>query len=601
MKTRLFIIGLLMAMGLSVHSQSHYIGEILTAPDGQEGIVFYVAPNDEDYWMVALNDLPQPYKWGDLTDIPDLDNQDDSFFLHYNPCGYDATVAMKGYQNDNPNFAASHINTKHYWCIPSTGQASKLYAALPYIQHLFAQNGGTAPGINYDHYWTSTEFSYNQAYVIYLGESNYQGGALTKAFKDESLGVRPVWSLSCTGELPTIGQIVAPDEICSGSSLTLEEPETQNATYGGWQLSISPNFVNYQEYHGEELDESYNGWYLRYYAHNVLGNSYSNAVQITILPAITASFSIESCGPYVWNGATYTENGIYQQNFPMPDGCDSIVTLYLSIGHEYEINFNASSCDSYTWNGQTYTQSGDYTQVFTSIYGCDSIATLHLSIYKSTESELSVTECDSYIWNGQTYTTSGDYTQTLHTTHGCDSLVTLHLTIDTFEDMQAIEGDAAVDTHITSTSIYSQPGFNNSTTYQWVLLPDQAGTVAGFGNTAIVTWSTDYQGDATLGVGIDAPCGEGFNTLTINVKNSSDVSENSINAKLYPNPTSGTVTIEAADMQRITVANTMGQVVVDMELDSSTASIDMTQFGTGVYVVRIMTKGGSCIRRIGME
>ena len=99
MKTRLFIIGLLTAMGLSVHSQSHYIGEILTAPDGQEGIVFYVAPNGEDYWMVALNDLPQPYKWGDLTDIPDLDNQDDSFFLHYNPCGYDATVAMKGYQH----------------------------------------------------------------------------------------------------------------------------------------------------------------------------------------------------------------------------------------------------------------------------------------------------------------------------------------------------------------------------------------------------------------------------------------------------------------------------------------------------------------------
>ena len=601
MKTRLLIISFLMAIGIFANAQSHYIGDIVTAPDGQQGIVFFVTDDGLDYWLVALNDLPQPYAWGNLTDIPDLENLEDSFFIHYNPCGYDATMAMKNYQGDNSDYAASAVNTKQYWCIPSTGQASKLYAALPYIQHLFSQYGGTAPGINYDHYWTSTESSYNQAYVIYLGITNYQGGAITKAFKDEHLGVRPIWSLSCSGDLPSVGQIVTPEEICSGSSLTLEVPDTQNANYGGWQIAPNDDFFNYQEYQGEELDDSYDGWYLRYYAHNILGTTYSNTVQISVLPANTTSFSASSCDSYTWNGETYTESGTYTQLFPMPNSCDSIVTLYLTIGHEYDINFNTSSCSDYYWNGQIYTQSGDYTQTFTSIYGCDSIVTMHLSIYEPASSEISATACDSYEWNGQTYTTSGDYTQTLHTTHGCDSIVTLHLTIESFEEMQAIEGDAAVDTYTTSTSLYTQPGFNNSTTYQWVLLPDQAGTVAGFGSTAIVTWATDYQGDATLGVGITTPCGEGFNSLTINVKNSFDISENNIHAKLYPNPTSGNITIEAAGMQHITVMNTLGQVVADMDLDTDATSIDMTSFGKGVYVVRIQTKDGSCIRRIGVE
>ena len=601
MKTRLLIISLLMAIGIFANAQSHYIGEIATAPDGEQGIVFYISNDGEDYWMVALNDLPQAYAWGDMTDIPDLENVDDSFFIHYNPCGYDATVAMKNYQGSNPYYAASAVNTKQYWCIPSTGQASKLYAALPYIQHLFAQNGGIAPGVNYDHYWTSTENTYNQAYTIYLGVTNYQGGAISTAYKDEHLGVRPIWCQPCTNELPTVGQIATPDEICSGSSLSLEAPETQNANFSGWQIASNADFTNYQEYHGEGLDDSYDGWFLRYYARNVIGTVYSNNVQIAVLPSNDTSFSISSCESFTWNGITYTSSGDYEQTFEAQNGCDSIVTLHLSIGHEYFSEFNISSCGGYYWNGQAFTQSGDYEQAFTSIHGCDSIITLHLSIYEPAESEVSITECNSYTWNGQTYTTSGNYTQMLQTSHGCDSIVTLHLTIETFEEMQAIEGDVEVDTYLTSTSVYTQLGFNNNTSYQWILLPDQAGTVAGFGSTAIVTWNADYQGEATLGVGIDSPCGEGYNTLTINVKSSFDVNESSINAKIYPNPTSGNINIEVAGMQRITVINTLGQVVTDIELEADTTTIDMTRFGKGLYVIRIQTKEGSCTRRIEVE
>lgn len=37
-------------------------------------------------------------------------------------------------------------------------------------------------------------------------------------------------------------------------------------------------------------------------------------------------------------------------------------------------------CGSYEWNGITYTESGTYTQTFTNAVGCDSVVTLHLTI-----------------------------------------------------------------------------------------------------------------------------------------------------------------------------------------------------------------------------
>ncbi len=587
-----------------VQAQSPKIGDVLSSPDGISGVVFYVSPDGNTYWLAAMNDLPETYQWGPIGDIAGLENYESTndaiwYALHYEPNGLEATEIMYHDQGYNSEYPASRVNFKNGWHIPSTGQLSKLYAALPYVNPVFLQNGGTT--MAYDYYWASTESSSELAWAVNFDDDSYKGGFLQETSKLSQLHVRPVWSSEIIQSQPTVGDITSPEAICAGNSLDLQIPSTQFAVNQGWQISPNESFTNFQAYHGEALDESYNGWYLRYFASNHLGTAYSNIVRISILHVLASSLDISNCGPYTWNGETYTESGIYTQQFPMPYGCDSIVTLYLSIGHEYDIDFNSSSCSDYYWNGQIYTESGDYMQAFTSIYGCDSIVTMHLSIYEPVDNEISATSCDSYNWNGQTYTTSGDYTQTLHTAHGCDSIVTLHLTIESFEEMQAIEGDAVVDTYTTSTSVYTQPGFNSNATYQWVLLPNQAGTVNGFGNTAIVTWTDDYQGDATLGVGIATPCGEGFNTLAINVKNSFDVSENNINAKLYPNPTTDNITIEAAGMQHITVMNAMRQVVVDIDLDTDSMSIDMTQFGSGIYVVRIQTTNGSCVRRIGVE
>lgn len=593
------ILGVRSIRSFTTNSSGIPIGELIVNDDGSEGIVFYFNPDEKAYWMVALDDAPSTYSWGDHDDSP-LNNHDPEiiFNLLNDSNGFGNTETLLNYQSGS-SYAAFQVDFENGWYLPSAGQLSKLFGALPLIENSIYMAGGSL--MDSDLYWTSTECDEDNAWCVDYGSTIYYGGYYQKTNKTTNAHVRAIHDFDPGALQPIVGEIITPETICAGSSLELQAPSTQHASRQGWQIAADENFTDVQVYNGEALDESYNGWYLRYFVSNFLGTVYSNTVQITVLQFPTSSFEISTCGSYTWNNETYTESGTYQQFFPMPNSCDSVATCYLTIWPSYTDTYNITSCDSYTWNDITYTQSGDYEQAFTSQHGCDSIVTKHITINHSTSHEFMINTCDSFIWNGTEYGESGDYEQTFTSSTGCDSIVTLHLTIETFEEMQAIDGNVEVDTYLTSTSVYTQPGFSNSTSYQWVLLPNQAGTVAGFGSTAIVTWNADYQGEATLGVGIDSPCGEGYNTLTINVKSSFDVNESSINAKIYPNPTSGNINIEVAGMQRITVINTLGQVVTDIELEADTTTIDMTQFGKGLYVIRIQTIEGSCTRRIEVE
>ena len=70
------------------------------------------------------------------------------------------------------------------------------------------------------------------------------------------------------------------------------------------------------------------------------------------------------------------------------------------------------------------------------------------------------------------------------------------------------------------------------------------------------------------------------------------------NVALYPNPTNGLVKIEANGMRHITVVSTLGQVVFDADIEGDEYQINMAQFNTGVYVVRIATENGVSTQRV---
>lgn len=105
---------------------------------------------------------------------------------------------------------------------------------------------------------------------------------------------------------------------------------------------------------------------------------------------------------------------------PEPVVCETIRTdEYLSI------------CRGAEWGGVWYDKSGDYEKTETAQNGCDSIVTLHLTVIPPEETQESVTRCGSYTIKGKKYTESGIIRDTTELEDGCLAIRVIDLTIET--------------------------------------------------------------------------------------------------------------------------------------------------------------------------
>ena len=143
------------------------------------------------------------------------------------------------------------------------------------------------------------------------------------------------------------------------------------------------------------------------------------------------------------------------------NGCDSVVTLHLTVNHSAHNVETVAECGSYTWNGTVYYTSTTQIRGYTNNDGCPSADTLHLTIYpvySVTESrEVAPTDLP-YEWNGVVFTAAGTQSATLPTVHGCDSVVAMTLTVtgvtgdSPFMTVQQVSADTAVLTAFANAS-----------------------------------------------------------------------------------------------------------------------------------------------------
>ena len=141
-----------------------------------------------------------------------------------------------------------------------------------------------------------------------------------------------------------------------------------------------------------------------------------------------------------WHGKNYTTTGIYTDSLKTKLGCDSIVTLNLTINQGLYTTETKTACGMFNWHGKNYTTTGIYTDSLKTKLGCDSIVTLNLTINQGLYTTETKTACGMFNWHGKNYTTTGIYTDSLKTKLGCDSIVTLNLTINTAPVLSAITG-----------------------------------------------------------------------------------------------------------------------------------------------------------------
>jgi hypothetical protein len=74
------------------------------------------------------------------------------------------------------------------------------------------------------------------------------------------------------------------------------------------------------------------------------------------------------------------QSGSYVLTGASNEGCIGTDTVYVSVNDASSNTITASAIDSYTLNGQTYTTSGSYTQVLSNAAGCDSSLTINLTL-----------------------------------------------------------------------------------------------------------------------------------------------------------------------------------------------------------------------------
>ena len=157
-------------------------------------------------------------------------------------------------------------------------------------------------------------------------------------------------------------------------------------------------------------------------------------LDLTINYSLSQTLSVTECNSYLWDGVLYTSTGLYTNLYSDINGCDSTVTLDLTINNSTTGTDVKTACESFTWiDGNTYTSSNNTaTHLLTNAAGCDSTVTLDLTINNSTTGTDVKTACESFTWiDGNTYTSSNNTaTHLLTNAAGCDSTVTLDLTIN---------------------------------------------------------------------------------------------------------------------------------------------------------------------------
>ena len=266
--------------------------------------------------------------------------------------GYANTQALRNYQNNSTTYAAGKVDFAHGWVLPSPTQLSMLYGQLPFIASAITGAGGTALG--YNQYWCSAEYSASNAWCVDFG-TNYWSGYFTNVAKTTSCRVRAVRSFSNMA-------------VVYDTSLTYQWNTGSTQPY----INVSPSQTT---------------------TYTVTGTTEfgcSNTAEQTIIVGTGAAQTIydtvcQGAG-YEANGFTITEaetgtaGTLTRSRTLTTAGCSSNLTLQLMVKSPVAELVEATGCGSYIWNGVTYYESGNYTQTFTAANGCDSVVTLHLTV-----------------------------------------------------------------------------------------------------------------------------------------------------------------------------------------------------------------------------
>ena len=360
--------------------QAYHVGDIYTAEDGSQGVVFYVKA-DGGGWAVSIHEtyLYETYHlglpWSTSTgDIPALPNISDDFPQQAmaDTAGYSNTLAIRNALGTNPNYAGGVVDFEHGWYLPAAAQLSLIFAQCQFLSSILVSIGGDAllMGGNLDwdytkvYYWTSTEQDAGHAWVIPLFNDYGTGGGDSLSFVP---GTPTAIAKTNFARIRTVCSFPPPENVYdttlqyawnTGSTAThFSDVPLQTTTY---TVTVTTPY----------------------------GCTNSASVNVMVIDNNPQVIYDTVC-----QGSTYNNNGftlssqetaevgeiVRTQTVSFGD-CESDVTLFLTVLPHDTVHIEQTANQSYVWNGITYEESGTYTQYFNNQYGCDSTVVLTLTL-----------------------------------------------------------------------------------------------------------------------------------------------------------------------------------------------------------------------------
>lgn len=251
-----------------------------------------------------------------------------------------------------------------------------------------------------------------------------------------------------------------------------------------------------------------------------------------------------------------------------------------------------SVCDSFTVpsGDTTYSSSGVYMDTIPNAVGCDSIMTIDLTVDSNRTADLNPTACESYtVPSGDTsYTSSGTYMDTIPTIAGCDSILSIDLTI------------GSVDTSVTDDPPTLTADASSADSYQWVDCSDNSPIQGATDQSYMATSNGDYAVIVTQDGCTDTSSCHSVTNVGIEEFGTSGefaVYPNPVKEKLRVDLAFGKVQEQLA----IELFNMQGQQLRRIELEGVKEGSHELEFGDlpqGLYFLHIRSEEGDFVRKV---
>jgi hypothetical protein len=222
---------------------------------------------------------------------------------------------------------------------------------------------------------------------------------------------------------------------------------------------------------------------------------------------------------------------------------------------------------------------------FTAANGCDSVVTLHLTINQPVTSTESITICASelpYTWNDIVFEDEGMDSVTLTAANGCDSLVIMTLTVTRI--------NIEVEWNGTAENFHFLVAIQDNAEYQWIDCSTNEPIEGATQQQFFPLVSGSYACIIALG-----GCADTTDCVDVSV-GIDDI--DAISSVCYPNPTSGLCTLQIPMMgswnlssPEMRVYDANGRLVMTRRVEGETTQFDLSTFAPGVYLIRLISDG----------